>query len=178
MLAGCPIDRFNHYDRPAHAEIGVNSRHFHSDPTASTARAVHPEPKDVNGDAASLSFRFTMRTRWATYVGAEAEAGTFLGHPGSNLAGAYAVVGATAPFRPGTLAAELTGGWRGMRDSVDADDHDVTVIEPRVRGELWLSDKITIGAAAGAELTSQHAWMAGIYVGVHSHPRGIPAPPP
>ncbi|HTL35477.1 MAG TPA: hypothetical protein VL326_20255 [Kofleriaceae bacterium] len=178
MLAGCIVDPFIHYERPVRAEFGMNTRHFRSDPTVPTTARVtsSPTPKDIDGSAASVALRFMMRMRWTTYMGAEAEAGTFLGREGSNLAGAYAVFGATAPFRPGTIAAEIAGGWRGMRDRVGVPDHDVTIIEPRVRGELWLGDQFTLGATAGAELTSQHSWMAGIYLGVHSHTRDLPTP--
>jgi hypothetical protein len=63
-----------------------------------------------------------------------------------------------------------------MRDSVEAPDHDVGVLEPRVRGELWLAPQLTLGAAAGAEISGQHAWMAGIYLGVHSHSYGRARP--
>lgn len=170
-LTGCPIDRFNHYDRPAHAELGFNTRHFPSDPTkTSTARQTTETPMDsVAGTAMSIDMRFTMQTRWSTYTGLEVEAGAFAGEAGSNLAGAYGVFGAAIPRHRLTLSPELTVGWRGMRASVDGADRDVTVIEPRVRGELWLSRQITFGAAAGAELTGEHAWMAGIFFGVHSH---------
>ena len=178
-LTGCPIDRFSRYDRPAHAEMGFNTRHFPSDPTKSSTARETPgamTTSDVAGTSMSIDFRFTMRTRWSTYMGVEAEAGAFAGEAGSNLAGAYGVFGAAIPRRHLTLSPELAIGWRGMRAGVEADDHDVTVLEPRVRGELWLSPVITLGAAAGAEVTGEHAWMAGIYLGVHSHNYGRDTP--
>src|SRR5258706_15404564 len=81
VLAGCPIDQFNHYDRPAHAEIGFNTRHFSASPQTIAARTTTPPANDmdVNGSAISASFRFTMKTQWNTYFGGEAEAGTFSG---------------------------------------------------------------------------------------------------
>ena len=172
VLAGCPLDNFTRYDRPAHAEFGVNTRHFSSStPQGVAARTTTPPANDmdVNGAATSLSFRFTMRTRWSTYMGGEAEAGRFAGQDGSNIAGGYAVAGARAPLRLGSLSAELTGGWRSVRDGIDSPDHSMYVLEPRVRGELWLNPQFTLGAAAGAEVGGQHAWMAGVYIGVHSH---------
>lgn len=102
-------------------------------------------------------------------MGGEAETGRFAGQDGSNIAGGYAVAGARAPLRLGALSAELAGGWRSLRDSIDAPDHSMYILEPRVRGELWLNPQLTLGAAAGAEVGGQHAWMAGVYIGVHSH---------
>jgi hypothetical protein len=176
-LAGCPIDRFNHYDRPAHAEIGLNTRHFAGDPTAVAERTTTPpENPTVDGTAASVSFRFTMKMRWNAWAGGEAEAGAFTSRSGSNLAGGYGVIGGGAPFRLGTFGAELAAGWRSVRESVEAPDVARAVLEPRVRGELWLSPQITLGSAVGADLTGQHAWMAGVYVGVHSHSYGRDTP--
>jgi hypothetical protein len=170
VLAGCPIDRFNRYDRPARAEVGLNSHHYASDPSMVATRETTSESDpELDGTAAAVAFRFTMRTRWNTYTGAEVEAGTF-SHPGSNFAGAYGVFGANAPLTlRGNISAELAAGWRGMRHSVEARDHSVGILEPRVRGELWLSPQVTLGAAIGAELSAQHPWMAGFYFGFHSH---------
>jgi hypothetical protein len=170
VLAGCPIDRFNRYDRPARLDVGFNSHHYAADPTTVATRDTMPESEpEIDGTAAAVAFRFTMRTRWNTYTGAEVEAGTFT-HPGSNFAGAYGVFGGKAPLSlRANISAELAAGWRGMRNSVDVPDHSVGILEPRVRGELWLSPQVTLGAAIGAELSAQHPWMAGLYVGFHSH---------
>jgi hypothetical protein len=166
------MDSYTRYDRPAHAEIGLNTRHFASTtPSGVAARTTTPPTNDmdVNGAATSVSFRFTMRTPFSTYMGGEAETGRFAGVEGSNIAGGYAVAGARAPIRLGSLSAELAGGWRSLRDSIDGPDHSFYILEPRVRGEMWLNPQLTLGAAAGAEVGGQHAWMAGIYIGVHSH---------
>jgi hypothetical protein len=176
VLAGCPLDTLNHYERPAHAEIGLNTRHFAGDPTAVAERTTtSPEDSSVDGTAASVSFRFTMRMRWNTYAGGEAEAGAFASRSGSNLAAGYGVIGGRAPFRLGTFGAELATGWRSVRDSVEAPDVSRAVLEPRVRGEIFLSPQITLGGAIGADLT-ERAWMAGLYVGVHSHSYGRDTP--
>ncbi|HUS30498.1 MAG TPA: hypothetical protein VMZ53_18440 [Kofleriaceae bacterium] len=177
LLAGCPIDRFDHIERPARFEVGLNSRHYSADPTTTAARELTPPAgnHDIDGTATSASFRFTMRSRWNTYMGAEAEAGTFA-RPGSNLAGGYGVIGASAPLHRLTLSTELAAGWRGLRDDVQDDDTNVGVLEPRVRGEMWLSPQVTFGATAGADLVGQHAWMAGFYFAVHSHSFNVLSP--
>src|ERR1041385_2828540 len=109
ILAGCPIDTFNHYDRPAHGEIGLNTRHFSSLQPTTSARTTTPPPSDmgVEGTATTIAFRFTERTRWNTYTGVEAEMGTF-SREGSNLGGGYGVLGLRAPSRIGSLMAEMT----------------------------------------------------------------------
>ena len=170
VLAGCPVDRFNRYDRPARLDVGFNTHHYSADPNAVAAREVSPDSDpELDGTAASAVFRFTMKTPFNTYAGAEAEGGTFT-HPGSNFAGAYGVFGGTAPLGVrANISAELAAGWRATRHSVEAPDHSVGVIEPRVRGELWLSPRTTIGASVGAALGEQHPWMAGLYFGFHSH---------
>jgi hypothetical protein len=38
-----------------------------------------------------------------------------------------------------------------------------------VRGQLWVSPQLTLGAAAGATLVGDRSWMAGVYLGVHSN---------
>jgi hypothetical protein len=170
LLAGCPIDTFNRYDRPARTELGFNMHHYAASPSTVATREVSPEMETTtDGTAATVAFRFTMKTRWNTYTGAEAEAGTF-SHAGSNFAGAYAVFGASAPLSlRGNISAELAGGWRATRESVDARDRSVGILEPRVRGELWLSPQVTLGGVMGAELSPEHPWMAGLYLGIHSH---------
>ena len=174
-LAGCALDALHHYDRPAFAEIGLNSRHFASSPVSASdtglaARTTSPEASTTGGNAATMSFRFRMHAKWNTYAGAEAEAGYFMGRSGSSYSGLYGVFGALAPFSSGALAAELTTGWRKVRDSVESADQSSLALEPRVRGELWFGEQYSLGAMAGASL-AEHAWTAGIYIGISSHTR-------
>src|SRR4051812_6821918 len=162
-LAGCPLDQLHNYDRPAHYEVGLNTRHYSASADPVVARTTSPQPQDnsLHGDATSVAFRFTMKTRSSTYTGVEAEAGSFSHADGSNLAGGYGVFGARSMNRFGSLSAELVGGWRSARESLNAQDHASGVFEPRVRGELFLSPIFTLGAAAGAELGGDGSWMAG-----------------
>ncbi|NVB85621.1 MAG: hypothetical protein HOV81_45070 [Kofleriaceae bacterium] len=170
----CVVDRLHGYERPAHFETVVNARHIApvQRPVTSIARttgetSTTSEVPDTGGGAGSIALRFTMRARWNTYLGAEAEAGA-MAREGSNLAGGYGVAGMRHPFRFGALSAEVAAGWRGLRDALNAPDRSDYVLEPRVRGEMWLGPQVSLGATAGADLTTQGAWVAGMYVGIHS----------
>ncbi len=172
--SSCVVDRWHHYDRPAHFETSFNARHIapvqaeHPGTAArTTGETTTSEVADTGGNGVTVGARFTMRTRWFTYLGVEAEAGA-LARSGSNLAGGYGVVGTRRPLRFGALSAEVAAGWRGIRDSLSAPDRSDYVLEPRVRGEMWVGRQVSLGATAGADLTTQGAWVAGLYLGVHS----------
>jgi hypothetical protein len=170
--AGCVFDG-RAAQRPARFQLGVNSRHLAVRPTpdgATLARTTNPTTPEVPATPSSAvtgSAQFTMAWRYHTYVGAEAEAGT-LGWSGSNFAGAYGVFGAESTSQLGSLAVELTAGQRWMRYDVFSKDVGSRVIEPRVRGELWLSPQITFGAALGAT-SGEGGWVAGMYLSVYSN---------
>jgi hypothetical protein len=181
VCASCALDP-HRQDRPAQLRLGTNARHFTaSTPTASSeplARvgAVQRAPvaagagestTTVGHEAITGSAQFTMTAHRFVYLGGELEAGK-LENAGSNVAGAYAVAGAQHTARYGSLGVEVVGGWRQLRYSLDEDPVSQSILEPRVRGELWLSPQVTFGAKAGATLGEQGAWMAGIYLGFHS----------
>ena len=53
---------------------------------------------------------------------------------------------------------------------VETHTHSFAVEAVVVRGEMWLSSQFTLGGAVGASL-SDHAWMAGLYLGAsYTHP--------
>ena len=166
--AGCALDPHRN-DRPARLRLGTNARRFTTptpDPVAFRAAGSTQVSRTQNGITASG--QFTMATSHHLYVGGELEAGR-LEERGSNVAGAYAISGAQHVGKAGSLGLELAGGWRALRYSLDADDLSKLVVEPRLRGELWLSPRLTLGATAGATLGEGGVWMAGVYIGVHSH---------
>ena len=46
------------------------------------------------------------------------------------------------------------------------------VAEARARGELWLSPWLTAGVTLGTSVLETHAWMGGLYLGVHTRAFG------
>jgi len=92
------------------------------------------------------------------------------------------IIGVRGGAGPGTLGVEFAGGLRVASYGVHSSYHDcetsgaVTalegVAEARARGELWLGPWITAGAVIGASVIERSAWMAGVYVGVHSRAFG------
>jgi len=154
-------------------EVGINTRRFEPAPNntpvafRSTTGPVVAAPAD--NTAVSTSLRFTGKTAYNTFVGAEGEAGSLVGRTGSNLAGFYAVAGAHGDLGSFRFGAEMVAGRRWVRYALDgSEDMAATIFEPRVRAELWVSPRWTLGGAVGATLGERTVWMAGIYLGVHS----------
>jgi hypothetical protein len=159
-------------ERPFQIEFGVNTRHFAAaDPSDVAFRSTEePDPALGEGTALTSSFRFTGKTRYNTFLGVEGEAGYLVGHEYSNIAGAYGVAGVRADLSPRLrVAAELVAGRRWVRYRITGpQDDNVLMVEPRVRADLWLSPRVTLGGAAGATVGDRSVWMAGVYIGVHS----------
>jgi hypothetical protein len=176
LASGCLFDRSIGY-RPARFNAGPTVRAFNvpvapSDgaPTTTASRTID-EPDATQTDrlsAASVGLQFVMQTALHTYMGGEIEAGR-LEAEGSNFSGAYWVIGGEHAGKLGSIGAELASGWRGIKPGYGADTENELVFEPRVRGQLWIAEQWTIGAAAGARLGGGGDWMAGVYLGVHSH---------
>lgn len=179
MASGCLLDS-QAGRRPARFHVGPNTRAM-SVPTepapdaASSTGGVAKSSTSTGSDeqelsATSIAMQFTMATSYALYAGIEAETGR-LDVRGSNLAGAYAVVGLEQPLGFGSVGAELAAGWQGVRYHFGDEDHDTLVAEPRLRGQLWIAEQWTLGATLGARLAGglNDGWMAGAYLGVHSH---------
>lgn len=160
--------------RPMQLEVGINTRHWQppSDNSrvafrSTTGPAVVADEPDST--AVSTSIRFTGKTRYNTFLGAEGEVGSLVGRDGSNLAGFYGVAGAHGDLGSFRVGAEMVAGRRWVRYALDGStDAAATIAEPRVRGELWVSPRWTLGGAVGATLGDRPVWMAGIYLGVHS----------
>ena len=179
VMSGCFLDPRAGY-RPARFHVGPNTRVMSVPPdaeasgggaTGAASRSTSPsEPDAPQLSATSVSMQFTMAApRWF-YAGIEAETGR-LERRGSNLAAAYGIVGFEQAVPLGSLGAELAAGWQGVRYQSGDDEHDSLVVEPRVRGQLWIAEQWTLGATLGARLGGDQGddWMAGAYLGVHSH---------
>lgn len=156
-------------------EIGLNTRHFAAtaaqEGVAFRTTSGEPTPGLPEGTALTTSLRFTGRTRFNTFLGVEGEVGEMLGRVGSNVAGAYGVAGVRSDLGALRIAAEIVAGRRWIRYALDgAEDPTLMMAEPRVRADLWLASQLTLGVAAGATLGDHSVWMAGVYIGFHSHP--------
>lgn len=181
LATGCLFDR-SIGTRPARFHAGPNARSMMvpitpdgGRPPASTFAASTPAPEKQNArlSAYTASFQFTMKSQRAPiYLGGEAETGR-MDIDGSNFAGAYGIAGTEHASSLGSIGVELAAGWRGLRFSFGDDNHDSFLFEPRVRGQLWIADQFTLGATAGALVGTEREWMAGVYLGVHSHDRGF-----
>jgi hypothetical protein len=96
--------------------------------------------------------------------------------------GGYGVVGVRANSTRGVIGAELAGGVRTVSYQFDSSYHDCAqtsmiedtrgVLEARVRGELWLSPWVAVGATVGASVIERDDWVAGIYMSAHSRAYG------
>jgi hypothetical protein len=177
LVSGCILDpKAGH--RPARFHVGPNTRAMTvpAEPDATptrtgTARSTVPtDPDPQQLGATSVSLQFTMAMPRLFYSGIEAETGR-LDLPGSNLAAAYGVVGMEQDVGLGSFGAELAAGWQGVRYVSGEEDHDSLVVEPRLRAQLWIAEQWTLGATLGARYAGDitNDWMAGAYLGVHSH---------
>jgi hypothetical protein len=96
--------------------------------------------------------------------------------------GAYGVAGVRMSSTHGALAAELAGGVRTISYQFASSYHDCQqtsmiddtrgVVEARVRGELWVSPWLAVGATVGNSMIARDDWMAGVYVSAHSRAYG------
>jgi len=96
--------------------------------------------------------------------------------------GAYGVAGARMSSTHGALAAELAGGVRTISYQFASSYHDCQqtsmiedtrgVVEARVRGELWVSPWLAVGATVGNSMIARDDWMAGVYLSAHSRAYG------
>lgn len=180
LASGCLFDP--HAGKgPARFHVGPNARSLSvpaPEPSAAPVpglagqRSASPAPSggEQQLSANSVALQFTMATPYAFYAGAEAETGR-LGQPGSNLAVASAIVGAEQDLGFGSVGAELAVGWQSVRYDRGDQEHGTWVGEPRLRGQVWIAEQWTLGAAVGTRLSRERSdeWMAGAYLGVHSH---------
>jgi len=177
--SGCLWERNG--DRPARMQLGMNARHMNvTVPTkpvgAYVARqTTDPTPANESADVASSaitgSVQFTMQTYKFLYLGGEVEAGRLPDHEGSNFGALYGVAGAEAASHFGSLSVEMIAGRRWLRYELGDEDVGTWAMEPRIRGQMWLSPQVTLGGLVGANATpgESSGWMAGVYFGVYSN---------
>ena len=163
----CVADPLRHI-RPARFALGMNAHHFASPaPSPIAARSDTPMTTTRSPhDAVSFSAQFALALLDRVFVGLEAQGGQ-LSEPGSNFAAGLGVAGVEMSSHLGAVAAEVAAGWRSLRYSLDGADVKTQIVEPRIRGYLWLSSQFTVGAVAGATF-GDRGWMGGVYFAVHS----------
>lgn len=96
---------------------------------------------------------------------------------GCGLFDALAIAGVQRGNHVARLGVELAGGGESVWyrfERRDQDGLEVTAIktiapiaEARLRGELWLSPRMTGGVMLGTSLVERSAWMGGVILGVH-----------
>jgi hypothetical protein len=175
---GCLWERNG--DRPARLQLGMNSRHMavtvpEKEVGGYLARSTTPpDPPPTSTDVASSaitgSVQFTMQAYRGLYMGGEVEAGRLADHEGSNFGALYGVAGAETTSRWGSLSVEMIAGRRWLRYEMGEEDVGSFALEPRLRGQMWLSPQVTLGGLVGANAApGANGWMAGVYFGVYSN---------
>lgn len=164
------VARADKAEPPVHFEVGLNTRHFTAVEGGEDVafRGEASDPSAAAQTAVSVGIRFTRWLPRNLYTGIEGEIGKLDAFDHSNLAGAYGLFGARGQLGWASLFVEMAAGHRKVRYGDGADEDGKLVAEPRVRAELWLSPRVTLGAAMGTTLGGRDVWMAGVYVGVHS----------
>lgn len=157
-------------------ELGMNYRHFvHGGPSL-LARSTtgHPAPVTTD-DALTIDERLGVGLTRHSYLALDLEFGNF-GQFDSSRAAARDVVldglaslGLRGSLGPFTLAVEAAGGGMAYTYPTDSDYRTEAVLELRGRSDIWLAPWFTIGAAAGASVLRKGEWIAGLYVGFHTH---------
>lgn len=164
------------YDPPARLTVGATSRHHSATPVGDSRsfRAVtNPSPtKELAAQEAKLvNIGFTMASGYGTYAGGEVETGVLEGDS-STAAGVYGLFGLRRALPGVNFAVELAAGQRWLRYGGPDGEVSRLIAEPRVRADFWLTQRLSLGAISGVTLGDQTAWMAGFYLGIHSHDFG------
>lgn len=179
VTSGCLWERNS--DRPARLQLGMNSRHLAVTPpekpiggylarSSTTTTTPTPSASEVSSSAITGSVQFTMQAYRNLYLGGEVEVGRLPDTEGSNFGALYGVAGAETSSRWGSLSVEMIAGRRWLRYELGAEDVGSYALEPRLRGQLWLSPQVTVGGLVGANaVPHESGWMAGVYLGIYSN---------
>lgn len=171
LVAGGGVAQAEKGDEPPiHFEVGLNTRHFTAVEGEENVafRGEAGDPSAEAQTAVSVGLRFTHWMPRNLYAGIEGEIGKLDASSRSNLAGAYALFGARGQVGFASLFVEMAAGQRSIRFGDGSEEDSKLVAEPRVRAEMWLTSRVTVGAALGTTLGERDVWMAGLYLGVHS----------
>lgn len=173
-LSGC-VRRV--YDPPARLTVGATSRHHAATTPVDDSRSFRavttaPAKEELAAQEAKLvNIGFTMASGYGTYAGGEVETGVLEG-ANSTAAGVYGIFGVRRGLPGVNFAVELAAGQRWLRYGGPDGEVSSLIAEPRVRADFWLTQRLSLGAAGGLTIGDQTAWMAGFYLGIHSHDLG------
>jgi hypothetical protein len=181
-LSGCLWERLQ--DRPARLQLGAAVRQERVATSATggvAARTITPGGSVGAVDTTAATgattgvLQFTMSAPYGAYLGGELESGT-LGGPGSQLGGAYGVLGTEHGSSLGALSLEVALGPQWRRAGQDAADVTRFAVEPRARAQLWLTPQVTLGGVLGTSgPLGDGGYMAGVYLGVYGTAYNGPA---
>jgi hypothetical protein len=174
LAGGCVLDPWA--VRPTRAQVGPQMRSINvpgpqpisgSVQSTPATDATGPARSSERSAAASIDLQFTTRFGQQLYVGAEGEAGK-ASTGDADIGGAYAIVGIERAAKVGSVGAELATGWRGLRIP-NSDAINRFLVEPRVRGQIWIAEQWSLGGTIGAGFGNSFEWMAGVFLGLHSN---------
>jgi hypothetical protein len=183
------------FRNPHEAQTG----HVTHERSSFTFRTVGPTGTDPANDAAVVTtLRLGIGSRSGFYGALEGEIGGLvrdsagaaemtssgpLGSPsiaktGALVSSAFGVIGMRGGAR-NQFAVELVGGMRNVHYSYESHylacettssvSAALPVLEARVKVSTWASPFFNVGLTAGKSLIDQGDWMAGLYLGVHTH---------
>jgi hypothetical protein len=167
-----PVDGSVSRDEPYVAvSFGLTIRHLPRNPAAGTAsRSTSPTMVEPAGSDTIYSFvqQYAAATTRHSYIGLEVEIAP---NPdegpepdaGRMAAGAHGVFGIMAGTQHVRLGADVAGGLRLFEN-----DDEKLMLETRVRGDIWLTPWVTLGAAVGTSLVDRGDWVTAIYIGMHT----------
>lgn len=167
-----PVDGNLARDEPYVAvSFGLTIRHLPRSPAASTAsRSTSPTPVAPASSDTIYSFvqQYAAATTRHSYIGLEVEIAPNPDEgpepdPGRMAAGAHGVFGIMAGTQHVRLGADVAGGLRLFEN-----DDEKLMLETRVRGDLWITPWVTLGAAVGTSLIDRGDWVTAIYIGMHT----------
>jgi hypothetical protein len=159
--------------------FGVNLRRFgsssRSGAIARATGATTTSPTELLATDEVLTFdqRMGYSLPYGVYFAVDFELGNFAYESergGRNvLLGAAVAGGLRADLLIGALSAELVGGARAYSYASDHALSGEGVLEARARADLWITPWFTLGGTIGTSLIRGGEWLAGIYLGFHSH---------
>ena len=168
----------NLLDPDMFVQVGMNLRHFTSSAPSSAARSTSPDGSHMSGAGGDDALMFDERIGYplsrGVYLAFDFELGNFANSE-SNKASerdfvldgllSLGVRGGLGPF---SVGAEMAGGVMQSSFPKEPNEQTDAILEARGRAELWLAPWFTVGGAIGASLIDRGAWMAGLYLGVHT----------
>jgi len=164
----------NLLDPDMFVQVGMNIRHFATHAPMAAARTTTPERPQGGDDALMFDERIGYPITHGLFMAFDFELGNFA-NPDSKrtndrdfVLDGLLSLGVRGGLGPISLGAELSGGVMQSSFPQQQGEQTDALVEARGRAELWLAPWFTVGGAIGASLIDRGAWMAGLYLGVHT----------